>query len=157
MELHDQIRLAREGKNMSHADLAHAMQVSVTAVKNWEKSPEDGGSYPRKPLLTKLSGLLGTRLSLLGDDPAAQLPTILESLSPETIELARKFEATPKVIRHAILTLVDAATCYKSPTGAEVTYGTLEPAPSPKRRVTLVNQPKNRNDEHAQDGDTTPK
>lgn len=155
MELHDQIRLAREGKNMTHADLAHAMGVSITAAKNWEKRPQEGGSYPRRPLLTKLSRLFGTRLSLLGDDPAATLPGILDKLSPETIELARKFEATPKVIRHAILTLVEAATCYKSPTDPGPTYGTAASqapdAPS-RRRPTLVKQ--TRTDDHEQPGDT---
>lgn len=153
MELHDQIRLAREQKNMTLDDLAHAMSVSITSVKNWEKSPDAGGSYPRKHKLAALSRILGVRLSILGDDiGTASLPAFLAELSPEAIEVARKFDTTPKVIRHAILTIIDAVACYKSPNAAGLGMATKEPPP--RSRPTLVN--KKRIDNHEQDGSTPP-
>lgn len=64
MELHDQIRIARERLGWDTATLAHKMSVSKTAVENWEDPSKK--AVPHRSRLMKLQKLLGTTLYVTG-------------------------------------------------------------------------------------------
>lgn len=64
MELHEQIKIARERLGWNTTTLAHKMGVSKTAADNWEK-----GTQPHGKRFAKLQKVLGVPL-YAGGTPA---------------------------------------------------------------------------------------
>ena len=82
MELHEQIRIARERLGLTQEQLADKMRVSKTAVINWEE-----GSVPHKRRLLQLQEVLGITLYVTG--------------TPDPTD-GKTFGLTPEMMRNAI-------------------------------------------------------
>jgi len=101
MQLNDQIRTAREKAGMSKMELALILGKSVQAITYWE----DGSHMPRLPILKQLEEVLHCRLYPTGEFPVGT-QEYLSNLTPEDVELAKAISTLPKVVRHAIVTLI---------------------------------------------------
>lgn len=101
MELKDQIRLARERKGLSLADVAIALNCSEQAVKYWEA----GTNVPRIGALRKLNKLLDVTLSPTGE-MIGNTPGFITDLKAETVDLAKTIEAMPPDIRAAVAAVI---------------------------------------------------
>ena len=75
MSLGENIKQARNAKNMTQAQLAEALRVSPQAVSKWETSE----TYPDGSILVPLANLLGVSLDTLFDnkmETCAALPDV---------------------------------------------------------------------------------
>lgn len=97
MSLGENIKQARNAKNMTQAQLAEALSVSPQAVSKWETSE----TYPDGSMLVPLANLLGVSLDTLFDnkmEPRTALPDVAERIgalinstpSPDCMDLARE-------------------------------------------------------------------
>ena len=97
MSLGENIKQARNAKNMTQAQLAEALSVSPQAVSKWETSE----TYPDGSMLVPLANLLGVSLDTLFDnkmEPCAALPDVAERIGalinatpyPNCMNLARE-------------------------------------------------------------------
>lgn len=113
MELKDQIRIARESSGMSQQQLAAMIMdgkgrpYTGQAVRDWE----DGVHAPRLAALKQIEIVLGTRIFPTGEFPPGTA-AYLSNMSEEDVEIARAISSMPKVIRHAIVTLVKSGSWY---------------------------------------------
>jgi transcriptional regulator with XRE-family HTH domain len=81
----ERIREKREEKGWSRSDLAEMLDVTHTAVWNWEER----GMVPRKALLEKIAKTLGVHGRYLRDGGANPAPSHSAGVA-ETIENARQ-------------------------------------------------------------------
>lgn len=97
MSLGENIKQARNAKNMTQAQLAEALRVSPQAVSKWETSE----TYPDGSILVPLANLLGVSLDTLFDnkmETCAALPDVAERIGalikatpyPDRMDLARE-------------------------------------------------------------------
>lgn len=100
MELHDQIRIARERIGLSQDELADKLHVSKTAVDNWET-----GAVPRKEKLLKLQEIFGVTLYVAGTpEPSEQNNPY--GITPDDLELLIKVKQLPLEQHEAIMRLI---------------------------------------------------
>lgn len=109
MEFKDQVRIARESKGLSQAELAIAMEVSGQAVIWWEL----GVHQPRTPMLRRLEELLDVRFNLTGSKPRAGAEETVFGLGKDVVSLAQKISMLPPRHRNALEALVDIGTAEK--------------------------------------------
>ena len=97
MSLGENIKQARNAKNMTQAQIAEALSVSPQAVSKWETSE----TYPDGSMLVPLANLLGISLDTLFDNKmemCAALPDVAERIGalikatpyPDCMDLARE-------------------------------------------------------------------
>lgn len=106
MEFKDQVRIARESKGLSQAELAIAMEVSGQAVIWWEL----GVHQPRTPMLRRLEELLDVRFNLTGSKPREGAEDAIFGLGKDVVTLAQKIAMLPQRHRNALEALVDIGT-----------------------------------------------
>ncbi|MGY8524948.1 helix-turn-helix transcriptional regulator [Paracidovorax citrulli] len=104
MELNEQIKIAREKRGLTQAELAARLKVSKTAVDYWES----GRNAPRLRMLAAIEALLETKFNVtptgsMGDDRSE-----LGSLSAEDLQLALAISRLPAALREAVVTIVMA-------------------------------------------------
>lgn len=100
----DQIRMARERKGLSKADVAKALKCTEQSVKYWEGEGKE--VIPRRKIQEKLEELLGIRLSTTGN-VSGGMPDYSEGISAEALDLARAIEAMPKDLRQHLVAIID--------------------------------------------------
>lgn len=105
MELKDRIRLARENAGLSIEDVAAALDYSSQAVKYWEQ----GINEPRPAARKAIEQLY--KCNIFENSGDSEIPAYLADLTVEVAEAARSMMTMPKVIRHAILTIIQQMSC----------------------------------------------
>lgn len=100
-----QIRLAREAKNLSRADLARQLGVSEQAIKNWEKEGDGRLSTPRKKHWDCLEDILDTTL-YMSQRPRGN--AVINPATAEIVAISKIIATMPRDTRQAVITLIKA-------------------------------------------------
>ena len=96
MSMGARIRVARQSRDWSQADLAAQVGTSQTCVHNWEAD----NTYPRPTNLRALSSALGVtpRFLIEGEGGVSLATTVDEVLTSAKLELARVLGVKPSKI-----------------------------------------------------------
>lgn len=101
MEIHDQIRIAREAKGWTKERLADELGVSKQAVTNWETP---GSNIPRVQRWVQLEKALGTKLHATPPGKGTEAEQI--GVTKDELSTAIALATLPKSIREAIGSIV---------------------------------------------------
>lgn len=127
MEFKDQLRIAREAKGWSQAELAIHMEVSGQAVIWWEL----GVHNPSNMRLRKLEGLLNVRFNMTGSEPLEGGDGAVFGLGKDVVLLAQRIALLPLRHRNALEVLVEIGS--EARTKKRTSFITAEKNHTPKK------------------------
>lgn len=100
----NKIKELREYANLSQSQLASKIGVNQTAISQWER----GATMPKLPQVKKLCDFFDVSDAyLLGESNIKKAPPIEDAdLTPEEMELIKRFRASPEALQEAAFRLL---------------------------------------------------